>query len=99
MEATQMNNVKSNLRSRCGIGIVGVLAVVGGGCSTSASAPPASPVTVSGKQLTPPPDVHECALISSGSPSKYVCNGKTYTTFDLVKLRNQYAAQLQQAGK
>jgi hypothetical protein len=35
----------------------------------------------------PPPFVQDCAIVSISSPSKFACNGKTYTTFDLLKLR------------
>jgi len=35
----------------------------------------------------PPPMVQNCGIVSIGSPTKYACNGKTYTSFDLLKLR------------
>ncbi len=35
----------------------------------------------------PPPFVQDCAIVSISSPAKFACNGKTYTSFDLLKLR------------
>jgi len=51
-----------------------------------------------GKPTGPPPAVADCTLTNSGSPNKYVCNGKTYTSFQLSKMRTDYAAQ-QQSGQ
>jgi hypothetical protein len=34
-----------------------------------------------------PPNIWDCGLVSSGSPSKYVCGDKVYTTFQLAKIR------------
>jgi hypothetical protein len=35
----------------------------------------------------PSPFVQDCGIVSIGSPTKYACNGKVYTSFDLAKLR------------
>ncbi len=35
----------------------------------------------------PPPMVQNCGIVSIGSPTKYACDGKVYTSFDLLKLR------------
>jgi hypothetical protein len=35
----------------------------------------------------PPPLVQNCGIVSISSPTKYACNGKTYTSFELLKLR------------
>ena len=35
----------------------------------------------------PPPMVQDCGIVGIGSPTKYACNGKVYTSFDLLKLR------------
>lgn len=35
----------------------------------------------------PPPMVQNCGIVTIGSPTKYACKGKTYTSFDLLKLR------------
>lgn len=34
-----------------------------------------------------PPRVQDCGIVTIGSPTKYACNNKTYTSFDLTKLR------------
>ena len=46
---------------------------------------------------TPMPMVQNCAVVNIGSPSKFACNGKVYTTFELAKIREQ-AAQKAAAG-
>src|SRR5262249_13012767 len=62
--------------------------------------PPPGAAMANGKPTGPPPRVQDCGLISSGSPTKYVCNGKVYTTFDLFRMRiaweKKQAAGLQQ---
>ncbi|MGO9605146.1 MAG: hypothetical protein ACLQAT_17455 [Candidatus Binataceae bacterium] len=76
----------------------GIIAAALAGCSTSGSGtlPPSNATAAaSGKPSAPPPDVNDCALISTGSPSRYECGGKIYTTFELTKLRADYAAQQQ----
>jgi hypothetical protein len=88
----------------------GIVAMALAGCSTMQSLtgdkgggfPPPDPAgsskQASAKPAGPPPNVSECGVVSIGSPSKYVCNGKVYTTFQLAKMRKDYNAQ-QQAGK
>ncbi len=77
------------------------------GCSTiqswtgggsSGNFPPPGAAMANGKPTGPPPEVADCTLTNSGSPNKYVCNGKTYTSFQLSRWRAQYAAQ-QQSGQ
>ena len=38
----------------------------------------------------PPPMVQNCGIVSIGSPTKYACDGKVYTSFDLLKLRQDW---------
>lgn len=42
------------------------------------------------------PRVEDCAIVGISSPTKYACNGKVYTSFQLAKLRTdeekKYAA-------
>lgn len=33
------------------------------------------------------PRVQDCVIMNVSSPTKYVCNGKTYTSFQLAKIR------------
>jgi hypothetical protein len=35
------------------------------------------------------PRVEDCAIVAISSPSRYACNGKVYTSFQLAKLRMQ----------
>jgi len=78
----------------------GAIAVALAGCSSSRNSggfpPPGAPM-VNGKPTGPPPKVADCAVTNSGSPSKYVCKGKAYTSFDLYKMRKDYEKQ-QAAG-
>jgi hypothetical protein len=39
----------------------------------------------------PIPYVQNCAEVSVGSPSRFACNGKTYTSFQLAKIREDEA--------
>jgi len=39
---------------------------------------------------SPPPMVQDCGIVTIGSPTKYACNGKVYTSFDLLKLRQDW---------
>ncbi len=55
------------------------------GCSATASLAGAG---ASARRDPPaPPRVQDCGIVTVGSPTKYVCNGKVYTTFELAKLR------------
>ena len=70
------------------------------GCSSYHSGgnyPPPGAAMANGKSTGPPPKIEDCAMTNSGSPTKYVCNGKTYTTFQLQKMRMDYEKQ-QAAG-
>jgi hypothetical protein len=37
------------------------------------------------------PRVQNCGVLDAGSPSRFVCNGKVYTSFQLAKLRENEA--------
>jgi hypothetical protein len=69
------------------------LALAISGCAGSAlmwpASPPAAPAPTAGDK--PIPTVQNCININSGTPSKYVCNGKTYTSHELRKLREDAA--------
>jgi len=74
-----------------------VVAIAVSGCSTSQGnfpAPSTPAATAStAKAGGPPPKVEDCEIVNVGSPNKYVCNGKVYTTFQLTKQRLAYEAQ------
>jgi hypothetical protein len=55
------------------------------GCSSTGAGWPAS--ASSGA----PPAVQNCGLVSIGSPSKFACDGKVYTSFELARLRTDWA--------
>jgi hypothetical protein len=79
---------------------VGAIALTLAGCYSSTSSgsfPPPGTAMVNGHPC-PPPNVSACKMLSSGSPTKYVCNGKTYTTFDLNRMRMACEKQQQAAG-
>jgi hypothetical protein len=70
-----------------------VFAIALSGCAGSSSmnwwtTSPAAPSTTAGD---PVPRVQNCIAINTGTPSKYVCNGKTYTSHELRKLREDAA--------
>ena len=87
------------LRMSIGAGVI-VLAL--GGCYHSSTSggnfPPPGAAMANGKPTGPPPRVADCGITNQGSPNKFVCNGKTYTTFQLNKMRMDYEKQ-QSAGK
>ena len=37
------------------------------------------------------PLVQNCGVLQAGTPSRFVCNGKVYTSFQLAKLREDEA--------
>jgi hypothetical protein len=79
----------------------GVIVVALAGCSSSNSGgnfPPPGAAMANGKPTGPPPNVADCTVVSVGSPQKYVCNGKQYTSFDLERMREEYQKQ-QQSGQ
>ncbi|MGH7933691.1 MAG: hypothetical protein ACREQN_11080 [Candidatus Binataceae bacterium] len=70
---------------------LGAVAVLAGsmamlaGCTLSSSM--ANPFLSAASNNPNDPRVENCGVVSISSPSKYVCNGKVYTTFQLAKLR------------
>ncbi len=76
------------------------LAAVLCGCAGSSmrwpTSQPAAPMPVAGDK--PVPRVQDCININSGTPSKYVCNGKTYTSHELRKMRED-ATSTQSSSK
>ena len=57
------------------------------GCATiqSTVTPAWTPSQTAG--TTKVPRVEDCAIVAISSPTKYACNGKVYTSFQLAKLR------------
>jgi hypothetical protein len=62
------------------------------GCSSSILWPSTSPYApATAANGDPVPRVQNCIAINTGTPSKYVCNGKTYTSHELRKMREDAA--------
>ena len=79
-----MTMTRSKIRSVLPAIALGVaMAALGAGCAEVA--PATTPAAGTTAQAAP--HIWDCGLVSSGSPSKYVCNGKVYTTFQLAKIR------------
>ena len=57
------------------------------GCA--ALRPPTSVASAGGTE--PIPRVQNCAVLSTGSPSRFACNGKVYTSFQLATIREKEA--------
>jgi hypothetical protein len=71
-------NLRTNNRFlQVSICAVALAAATLSGCSSNPLADPPSKA----------PNVADCAIVSIGSPTKYACNGKTYTSFALTDLR------------
>jgi len=64
-----------------------VVIVAAAGCDTiqSTLTPAWTPSQTAG--TAPVPRVEDCAIVAISSPTKYACNGKVYTSFQLAKLR------------
>ena len=60
------------------------------GCSVMPSFGNLSTQQASASSLGPQPRVQNCGIVSISSPTKYVCNGKVYTSFDLANLRQDW---------
>ena len=72
------------------IGAGAMMMMLTGCCSASISGgnfPPPGATATSGKPTCPSPKVEDCALTNVGSPQKFVCKGKPYTSFDLARMR------------
>ncbi len=48
---------------------------------------------------TDPPRVQNCGIVAISSPSKFACNGKVYTSFQLAELRDTASNKVLVTGK
>ena len=91
-----MKRDEGNYVSKMGVLIVAAAMAAMAGCATAKSTvtPAWTPTQTAG--TTAAPRVEDCAIVAISSPSKYACNGKVYTSFQLAKLRmdeeKKYAA-------
>jgi hypothetical protein len=70
--------------------VLGSLCLALAGCAPSSSSPnsaPSNPKVV--VQLAP--KVANCAVLQVGSPSRFACDDKVYTSYQLAKLREDEA--------
>jgi hypothetical protein len=63
------------------------------GCAGSSmmwpTSPPAAPAVSAADK--PMPRAQDCLMIGTGTPPKYICNGKPYTGNELRKMREEGA--------
>jgi hypothetical protein len=65
---------------------IAMLASVAGCASIQSTVTPAwTPSQTAGTNAAP--RVEDCAIVAISSPTRYACNGKVYTSFQLAKLR------------
>jgi hypothetical protein len=64
-----------------------VMIASGAGCATiqGAVTPSWTPSQTAGTAQVP--RVEDCAIVAISSPTRYACNGKVYTSFQLAKAR------------
>ncbi len=69
---------------------VSTLTLIGCANLSSPFAAPPSPVS-SQASAKIGPRVQNCGVLNTGTPSRFVCNGKVYTSYQLAKLREDEA--------
>jgi hypothetical protein len=85
-----MKKARKCLQSK---GIV-ICFLVFGGCAGFGPPPAVSQNSSAGAvqiAAQPAPRVSDCAVIQTGTPSRFACNGKVYTSYQLAKLREDEA--------
>jgi len=67
--------------------LLGAMAAALAGCDTLRGT--VTPAWTPGQTATGDsiPRVQDCAIVAISSPSRYACNGKIYTSFQLAKMR------------
>ena len=73
-----------------------LFAIALAGCASRNARP--APVSAPHAAATPIPYVQNCAVLNTGTPSRFACNGKVYTSFQLAKIREEQAKKYA-AGK
>jgi hypothetical protein len=72
------------------VGLIFFATAVCGCASQTARLPSQEPQAAA----TPIPYVRNCAVLNTGSPSRFACNGKVYTSFQLAKIREEEAKKV-----
>jgi hypothetical protein len=79
------------ISSRFAPGALALAMVVMAGCASTSRSSDAKTAAAPKAAATPVPYVENCVETNVGSPSKFVCNGKSYTSFQLAKIREDEA--------
>lgn len=82
-------NLKSNSRF-WRLALAGAFLALAGCAAAAPAADPSAKAAQQGAAAGPPPLVQNCAIVAISSPTKYACNGKVYTSFQLAKLRQDW---------
>ncbi len=107
---TKPSNSYSGIASVGAAGALALMLTIAGcsmfGASTgNPAAEPASTGAVSTANapktaaVTPPPDIRDCGIVTISTPSKYVCDGKVYTSRQITQMRADWTAAQSQAAK
>lgn len=77
-------------RGLAAIALAAGMTVVGAGCADVSSSTVVTPATSTQSSASKDdPRVQDCGIIGISSPTKYVCGGKVYTSFQLAKIREE----------
>jgi hypothetical protein len=69
-----------------------LMALAGCASIASESAVTQGPGAIASEAAAKPiPRVQDCGVLNTGTPSRFVCDGKVYTSFQLAKLREDEA--------
>jgi len=71
---------------------IGLILVEIAGCAAIKPTTPL-PTRTSAAAATSVPLVQNCGVLNTGTPTRFVCDGKVYTSFQLAKLREDEAAK------
>jgi hypothetical protein len=96
-QKSKRSDLDMKITSRFRMASIGLAAAAftAAGCSSmqpfvgSGGEPAAS--TQASAATTPPPRVQDCAIVNITSPNQFYCKGKVYTSFQLTKLREDWA--------
>ncbi|MGC1677549.1 MAG: hypothetical protein WA740_08450 [Candidatus Binataceae bacterium] len=91
-------SISSTLRGALKVStLAAAIMIAAAGCSDSAftmarpnDLPPSSAQSASAKPA-PPPNILDCGIVSIGSPSKYACDGKVYTSRQITQMRADWS--------
>ncbi len=91
----------ARIKQRLASAVIGGALVTLGGCASFTSLSTGNwrtGGTTSQASAQPVPRVQDCGVLQTGTPSRFVCNGKVYTSFQLATFRED-AAKKYASGK